>query len=132
MPFKFPYENGYSTAGRVVQVGPDAANDFAIGDRVCLGTANAECMSASAHICLIILKIALTDISRLLGRTFADTASSKDGVWKIPDGVPDELAAWVFVLGVGSSRCAGPRKPEHCSSVPPLESSVSGSSDSPV
>lgn len=22
-------------------------------------------------------------------------------MWKIPDGVPDELAAWVFVLGVG-------------------------------
>ena len=30
-----------------------------------------------------------------------DTASGKDGVWKIPSNVPDEHAAWVFVLGVG-------------------------------
>ena len=43
MPFKFPYENGYSTVGRVVQVGPEAVDDFTIGDRVCLGTAHAQC-----------------------------------------------------------------------------------------
>lgn len=30
-----------------------------------------------------------------------DTASGKDGVWQVPPDVPDALAAWVFVLGVG-------------------------------
>jgi threonine dehydrogenase-like Zn-dependent dehydrogenase len=32
---------------------------------------------------------------------YADTASAADSVWKVPANVPDELAAWVFVLGVG-------------------------------
>ena len=46
MPFEFPYENGYSTVGHVVKVGPGAADQFAVGDRVCLGTAHAECTRA--------------------------------------------------------------------------------------
>eukprot|EP01051_Picozoa_sp_SAG22_P020567 SAG22_NODE_4208_length_1345_cov_1.556180_1_plen_385_part_00 len=72
VPFDFPYENGYSTVGRVVQVGAEATGLFDVGDKVCLGTAHAEY-----------------------------TASPAGGVWKVPDGLSDELAVWLFILGVG-------------------------------
>jgi threonine dehydrogenase-like Zn-dependent dehydrogenase len=72
VPFEFPYENGYSTVGRVVQVGSEAAGKFTVGDRVALGTAHAEY-----------------------------SASAADGVWKIPGEVSDETAVWLFILGVG-------------------------------
>ena len=46
VPFQFPYENGYSTAGRVVVSGPNSG--FRVGDRVVLGTAHAEYTSSPA------------------------------------------------------------------------------------
>jgi hypothetical protein len=46
VPFQFPYENGYSTAGRVVAAGPRSG--FTLGDRVVLGTAHAEYTASAA------------------------------------------------------------------------------------
>ena len=55
-----------------MQVGPEAAGEFAVGDRVALGTAHAEY-----------------------------TASEAEGVWHVPEGLSDEQACWIFIMGVG-------------------------------
>ena len=70
-PLSFPYENGYSMVGRVVDTGR-MVDGFTKGDRVFVSEAHKEYASVAAAAAL-----------------------------KLPDGVPTEHAVFLSILGVG-------------------------------
>ena len=71
VPIAFPFENGYSMVGRVVEVG-DLAKGFAKGDRVYVSQPHKEYGAVSV-----------------------------DAALKIPDSVPTEHAVFLSILSVG-------------------------------
>ena len=71
VPLEFPYENGYSMVGRVEAVGADVVG-FSVGDRVFVGEPHKEY-----------------------------TAVAADLAFRLPEGLPDESAAFLNVLNVG-------------------------------
>lgn len=85
MPLVFPFENGYSMVGRVVEAG-NAITGFAEGDRVFVAEPHKEYAAVSA-----------------------------DAALKLPDGVPTDHAVFLSILGVGqlALRKGGPAPGEN-------------------
>jgi threonine dehydrogenase-like Zn-dependent dehydrogenase len=71
VPLEFPYEIGYSMVGRVEAVGADV-DGFSVGDRVFVGEPHKQYAAVAA-----------------------------DLAFRLPEGLPDESAAFLNVLNVG-------------------------------